>query len=97
MHQDRHAEKMEGELGVIIRKEKPGAEGRLTLGPERGIDLQRRYGLGSQGGREKQMLFNNPLVGVPVVAQWLSNPTSIHEDTGLNPGLAPWVKYLALP
>ena len=26
--------------------------------------------------------------GVPVVAQWIMNPTSIHEDMGLIPGLA---------
>ena len=26
--------------------------------------------------------------GVPVMAQWLTNPTSIHKDTGLIPGLA---------
>ena len=27
-------------------------------------------------------------IGVPVVAQQLANPTSIHEDVGLIPGLA---------
>ena len=31
-------------------------------------------------------------VGVPVVAQWVKNPTSIHEDVGLIPGLAQCVK-----
>ena len=29
--------------------------------------------------------------GVPVVAQWLMNPTRNHEVGGLIPGLAQWV------
>ena len=37
---------------------------------------------------------NNEILGVPIVAQCVKNPTSIHK--GLIPGLVQWVKDLAL-
>jgi len=35
---------------------------------------------------------NLHFMGVPVVAQWVTNPTSIHENAGSIPGLTQWVK-----
>ena len=35
--------------------------------------------------------------GVPVVAQWLTNPTRNHEVVGMVPALAQWVNDPALP
>ena len=37
---------------------------------------------------------SNANVGVPVVAQQVKNLTSIHDDVGLVPGFALWVKDL---
>ena len=35
-------------------------------------------------------------LGVPVVAQWVKNLTSIHENVDSTPCLAQWVKDLVL-
>ena len=39
----------------------------------------------------------NCSLGVPIVAQWLMNPTRNPEVGGSIPGLNQWVKGLALP
>ena len=35
--------------------------------------------------------------GVPTVAQWVKNPTSIHEEMDSIPGLTQWLKDPVLP
>ena len=40
--------------------------------------------------------LDSGITGVPVVAEWLTNPTRSHEIVGSIPGLAQWVQDLAL-
>ena len=42
-------------------------------------------------------VIKNNDFGVPVLAQWLTNPTRNHEVEGSLPGLAQWVKDPTLP
>ena len=41
--------------------------------------------------------IKNPAAEVPVMAQWLTNPTRNHEVVGSVPGLPQWVKDPVLP
>ena len=41
--------------------------------------------------------LKNKYIGVPVVVQWLTNPTRSHEVAGSVPALAQWVNDPALP
>ena len=47
--------------------------------------------------RQKKQKTKNKKTGVPVVAQWLTNPTRNHEVAGSVPALVQWVNNPALP
>ena len=44
-----------------------------------------------------KVIFKKLIGGVPLVAQWLTNPTKNREVARSIPGLVQWVKDLALP
>ena len=67
------------------------------------IHRHREQTCGCQGGGKRGVGWTGSLgleiqtIGVPVVAQWFTNPTRNHEVAGSVPALALWVNNPALP
>jgi len=65
--------------------------GPLAWEPPYAVRSSPRKGKKQNLGSKKQHMW-----GVPIVAQWLMNPTRNHEVSDSTPGLSQWVKDLVL-
>ena len=72
---------------------RPAAKG--PIGP---LTLQNKYAASAALKRKKKKKKKKKdYFGVPIMAQWLTNPTRNHEVAGLIAGIAQWVKDPVLP
>ena len=69
----------------------------LATAPIRPLAWEPPYAAGAAQEIEKDKKKKKCIGKVPLVAQQVTNPTSIHEVLCLIPGLTKWVKDLALP
>ena len=59
-----------------------------SVAEKKGRKEERERGKEGKKEKGKEGERKENIGGVPVVAQWLTNPTSIHEEVGSTPGLA---------
>ena len=69
-----------------------------NLTPGQGTFICHRCSHKKTKRKEDKDVYKTQLYGVPVVAQWLMNPTGNHRVAGFIPGLSlyPWVEDLVL-